>query len=60
MNWLNIQKRKKATLRTSKIILEVRRVAFFTFLKVLKKWSVPQCYKKIDQFHSVIKNWSVP
>ena len=29
--WLNFQKRKKATLRTSKIILEVRRVAFLRY-----------------------------
>ena len=38
--WLNFKKRRKATLWTSKIILEVRRVAFFTFLKVHSKHSI--------------------
>ena len=33
--WLNFQKRKKATLRTSEIILEVRRVAFLRFWKFI-------------------------
>ena len=52
---------KKATLWSSKIILEDQRVAFLRFKKddrihsVIKKWSVPQCYKNDDQFHSVIK-----